>query len=228
MKKLFNYYLAIFGVLYVLFNIVSFVGGNGVYGASFWIGYLFITFAFIGQIVCSYFAFKSDDMKKMFYNVSLIKTSYTGMILSFIFGSLCMLIPMVPYWVGIILCAVVLAFNVIAVIKASAAIEIVSEIDNKIKIKTLFIKSLTVDAESLVALAKTEEIKAECKKVYEIVRYSDPMSHDALASVESEITVKFAALTEAVKADDASKVAETAKEVCVLVGERNNKCKLLK
>lgn len=75
--------------------------------------------------------------------------------------------------------------------------------------------------------AKTEAVKADCRKVYEAIRYSDPISNDALASVEGEISANFAALSEAVKADDAEKVAELADEVVILVGDRNRKCKLL-
>ena len=79
-----------------------------------------------------------------------------------------------------------------------------------------------------MASAKSEAVKAECKKVYEAIRYSDPMSNDALASVEGQITVKFAELSEAVKADNTEKITELANEVIILVGDRNKKCKLLK
>ena len=232
MKKAFKFYSAIWAVLLVLFNVISFVsvGWTGIekYTPSFWIGYIFITIAFIGQIICTYFALKDNDMKKTFYNISLISTSYTGLILSFIFGGLCMLISPLPYWVGIILCAIVLAFNITAVVKATAAIDIVGGIDEKIKESTLFIKSLTVDAESLMSRAKSEAVKAECKKVYEAVRYSDPMSSNALTSVESEITITFAKLSEAVVDDNFETVSEFTSEIIILLGDRNKKCKLLK
>lgn len=232
MKKVFKFYSIIWAVLLALFNIISFVSvgwaGISKYTPSFWIGYAFITISFIGQIVCAYFAFKDDDIKKTFYNVSLISTSYTGLILSFVFGGLCMIISTLPYWVGIILCAIVLAFNIIAVIKASAAIDIVSEIDNKVKTKTFFIKSLTVDAENLIARAKNETIKAGCKKVYEAVRHSDPMSNDALASIESEITTKFSTLVDAVVSENTESVVSLADEIIILLGDRNKKCRLLK
>lgn len=232
MKKTFKFYSVIWAVLFVLFNVISFVsvGWTGIekYTPSFWIGYVFITISFIGQLVCAYVALKDDDIKKTFYNISLISTSYTGLILSFVFGGLCMLISPLPYWVGIILCAIILGINIIAVVKASTAIDIVSGIDQKVKESTLFIKSLTVDAESLVSRAKSEDVKAACKKVYEAVRYSDPMSNSALASVESEITIKFAKLSDAVAADSAESVADIADELIILLGERNKKCKLLK
>ena len=79
-----------------------------------------------------------------------------------------------------------------------------------------------------MASAKSEAAKAECRKVYEAIRYSDPMSNDALASVESQITVKFAELSDAVKEDNVEQVAEIANEVIILLGDRNKKCKLLK
>lgn len=232
MKKVFKFYSAVWAVLLALFNVISFVsvGWAGIpkYTSSFWIGYVFITLSFIGQIVCAYFALKDDDIKKTFYNISLISTSYTGLILSFVFGGLCMIVSPLPYWVGIILCAIVLAINIITVVKASAVVDIVGEIDNKVKTKTFFIKSLTVDAESLISRAKSENIKAECKKVYEAVRYSDPMSNGALASIENDITIKFSKLSDAVVSEDSEAVVILADEITILLGDRNKKCKLLK
>lgn len=232
MKKVFKFYSAIWAILLALFNIISFVsvGWAGIpkYTPSFWIGYVFITLSFIGQIVCAYFALKDDNIKKTFYNISLISTSYTGLILSFVFGGLCMFVSPLPYWVGIILSAIVLAFNIITVVKASAVVDIVGEIDNKVKTKTFFIKSLTVDAESLISRAKSEAVKSECKKVFEAFRYSDPMSNTALASIESEITIKFAKLSDAVVDDDFETASNFADEIIILLGDRNKKCKLLK
>lgn len=232
MRKAFNYYIAAWAVLLALFNVISFVSvgwaGTAKYTASFWIGYIFITVEFFCQLICGYFALKDDDIKKTFYNISLVTTSYTGLILSFVLGGLCMIISPLPYWLGIILCAIVLCLNILAVIKAAAAVDIVSGLDAKVKENTLFIRSLTVDAESLMCRAKSEEIKAECKKVYEAVRYSDPMSNSALASIESEITIKFSDFLGAVVSDDFDVVAKSAKELVILIGERNKKCKLLK
>ena len=232
MKKVFQKYLILWAVLFVLFQVIAFIspGWSGVekYTASFWIGYVGITIAFVGQLACTYFALKESDLQKTFYNISLITTSYTGLILTLIFGGLCMLLSLLPYWVGTILCAAVLAFNIIAVVKAAIAIDEVSAIDEKIKTQTLFIKSLTVDAECLVARTKSEAVKAECKKVYEAVRYSDPLSSSALDSVESEITIKFSKLSDAVSSDNSEVVAELADDLVILIGERNKKCKLLK
>lgn len=231
MKKTLKYYSIIWGIVLILFNVISFVPAENLgverYTASFWIGYVFITLSFIGQYVCTCFALK-DELKKTFYRLSLVSTSYTGLILSFIFGGLCMLISVMPYWISVILCAVVLTFNVITVAMAATASEIESGIDEKIKTKTFFIKSLTVDAEDLIARAKSQDAKSACKKVYEAIRYSDPMSNDALSSVENEITYKMSKLQAAVMSDDSGSVASTADEILILLANRNSKCKLLK
>ena len=232
MKKGFKFYAIAWFILLALFNVIAFVSvgwtGQEKYTASFWIGYAFITLSFVGQLACAYSAFKADSAKKLFYNISLIRTSYIGLIVSFIVGGLCMLISPLPDWVGVIVCAIVLVANVLSVVKATAAIDEIERIDTKVKTQTFFIKSLTVDADTLMASAKSEAVKAECRKVYEAIRYSDPMSNDALASVEGQITVKFAELSEAVMADDAESVTEIANNVVVLIGDRNKKCKLLK
>lgn len=232
MKKKFSLYIIAWLVLLALFNVIAFVSVGWAdqkkYTPSFWTGYVFITIMFIGQFICSYAAFKADCGKKSyykFYNISLIRISYIGLIVSFIVGGLCMLISPLPYWAGVTVCAIILAVNVLSVIKAIAAM---NDIEAKIKTQTFFIKSLTVDADTLMASAKSDVAKAECRKVYEAIRYSDPMSNDALLAVEGQIIVKFAEFSDAVKADDAQKVAEIANECIILVGDRNKKCKLLK
>ena len=96
------------------------------------------------------------------------------------------------------------------------------------KIQTAFIKNLTVDAEGILARAKSDEIKAECKKVYEAIRYSDPMSNEALSVIEAKITVKMDEFATAVGTDDTGKIKEIADELMILVGDRNRKCKGIK
>ena len=232
MKKRFSFYAISWAVLLALFNVIAFVSLGWIwfekYDAAFWIGYAFITATFLGQLVCAWFALKEESAAKLFYKVSLITTSYIGLIVTFVIGGLCMLISPLPYWVGIIACSIVLTVNILAVMKAAAAIEEVQKIDEKIKVQTAFIKMLTLDAESLMSCAKSETVKAECKKVYEAIRYSDPTSNNALATVESEITIKFAKLAEAVKDDNFEEILTLEDEIIVLLGDRNKKCRLLK
>ena len=157
-----------------------------------------------------------------------MSVSWTAAVIIAVLGAALMLIPGCPAWVAAAVCVVAFALNAIAVLKAVWASGEVQRIDEKVKAQTAFIKNLTVDAESILARAKSEEVKADCRKVYEAVRYSDPMSNEALSVIEAKITVKLDELSSAVAADDAEKVKEIANDLVLLVGDRNKKCKALK
>lgn len=232
MNKNFKYYAGIWAILLVIFNIATFVSPNEAagmikFGGAFWVGYIFITLAFIGQLAVSFFAFNTKNMQKFFYKVSLIRISWTGLILTLIFGVLSMVIPNLPNWIGIIACFAVLGFNAISLAKANIAADLVSETDDKIKAQTSFIKTLTVEVESLMSRAQNETAKTTAKKVYEAVRYSDPMSNDGISGIESEIAIKFNQFAGAITANS-DDIATIADELIVLITDRNKRCKVTK
>lgn len=233
MKKYFKYYSICWAIALVVFNVITFVVTNETVGlssvgSSFWVGYAFVTIVFIGNLICSLIFFKEENKGKVFLNIPIINFAYSALIVSLIVGAVAMAVPQIPYWIGIIVDVLVLAFYAIAIVKASAAANIVNGVEQKVKAQTFFVKSLTVDADSLMARAKSDEMKAETKKVYEAIRYSDPMSNDALIDVEQRIKEKLDALTDAVIADDLVSTETCTKQIITLITERNNKCKTLK
>ena len=232
MKNLFKTYIIVWAIALAVFNAVAFISASLIspdgFTVSFWIGYAFITVAFVGQIICANVAFKAESAKKKFLNIPLVSISYTGLIVMLIAGLICMFVPVIPYWVGIIIAVLVLSLTAISVFKAKAAADIVTEVEEKVKTKTFFIKSLAVDANTVMEGAKSEAVKAECNRVYEAIRYSDPMSSDALSETESQITLKFNEFSEAVKDDNDESVKAVADELIVLINDRDKKCKLLK
>jgi len=224
-------------LIFALFNAVCFISPNVVTHAgtvytkldgAFWAGYIFITCAFVGMLISMFYAFKAGSLQRLFYNIPLIRIGYAGLIVMLIVGGSAMAIPNLPFWVGIIVCALVLIFTDVALVKADTAAEVVEDIDNKVKAQTAFVKQLTVEAEGLMNSAKSDAVKTACKKVYEAVRYSDPMSNEALAVIEAKITVKIDEFKSAVAADDAEKAVALSDEVILLVKERNAKCKAMK
>lgn len=233
MKKYFKYYGICWAIALLVFNVITFVAANETVGLasvspSFWVGYTFITIAFIGNLICSLLFFKEENKGKVFLNIPIINLAYSVLIVSLVVGAVAMAVPQIPYWIGVIVDVFVLAFYVIAIVKASAAADIVHDVEQKVKVQTFFIKSLTVDADSLMARAKSDEMKAETKKVYEAIRYSDPMSNDALASIENQIQNEFNAFADAVKNNDIDLAKSSASELVILINDRNKKCKLLK
>lgn len=233
MIKIFKFYALCWTISLILFNIICFVTPNEVagiskFGGAFWVGYIFITIAFMGQLACAYIAFREDSLKKLFYNLPLITISYSGLIVTVIFGSLFMAIPNMPKWVGIIVCMLVLAFNVVAVLKASAAATIVADVDEQVIAQRQFIKSLAFDAENLVNRAKSDAIKSDCKKVFEAIKYSDPVSSEGLSVIEAKITVRMEGLSKAVDKGNVEATRTASEDVIAMIKERNNQCKSLK
>ena len=218
-------YIGFWAILFVVFQAISFISPGWIdiekYTSSFWIGYAFISISFIGQLICSLTALNEENLTKLFYKIPLIRISYTGLIVSFVLGGACMLLSLLPYWIGALVAVIVLAVTALSVLKASAAADIVAEIDNKISTQTFFIRNLTVEAENLMSREKSPENKAICKKVYEALRYSDPMSCDALSEIEGKIEAQFTVFSSSVSAN-------AAEELLLLITERNRKCKLLK
>lgn len=230
MNRNFKYYIAAWAVLAVIFNVIAFatpaVAGASKFDGAFWSGYVLIMLALIGQLVCAYFALKVKSKEQIFLRLSLVTVSYSALILSFVVGAACMLIPNLPNWVGIILCALILGFTAVSVIKANAAVELVHETDARVKEKMAFIRMMTVEADNLMARTQNGEAKAMCKKVYEALRYSDPMSCNALSGTEAEISEKFSAFSAAVK--NGENASELADELIALIGDRNRMCKVMK
>ena len=70
-------YILIWTILLVVFNAVVFLvrpvfpGYVIHYDARFWIAWVFIIAAYIGNLVCANLAFQAENLKKMFYNMPL-------------------------------------------------------------------------------------------------------------------------------------------------------------
>ena len=233
MKKSFGVYGIIWAIYLAVFNVIVFVtpseiGGASKFEYSFWVGYIFITIAFLGQLACAFVTFKSENLKKLFYNIPLLSISYGGLVAMLIVGSIFMTIPVLSEWIAIIVCVIILAFNAVAIIKATAVAGTVSGIDKKIKAEAFFIKSLAVEAQDLITSAKNDELRDEAKKVYEEIRYSDPVAKEELSEIDFRIQRQFVAFSDAIKTEDVELAKEMANVLIEIIKTRNGKCKLLK
>lgn len=232
MGKDFKYYITVWSLFFVIYNVVLFalpneVAGMSKYGGAFWAGYVFIILAFAGQLLCAYFAFKSENAEKVFLHLPLVTISYSTLITSMILGTACIIIPNLPNWIGIIVCVLVLGINAISVIGAKTAAEMVIRVQENTQLKVAFIKALVADTEALKNRASSLEARKAIQKVYEVARYSDPVSHDTLDSLESRIIACFHNFSDAV-IQDGSNMETLADEMVTLLNDRNKKCKLLK
>lgn len=235
MKKNFKYFGIIWIVGFLLFNAITFLIPNEVFGITrfdkgvFWIAYALITLSFIAQLVIAYIFMKDDFGEKTFLRVSLLKIGCSSIIVSVLVGIVFMLLPVIPTWIGAIICIIVVCGFAISAVKATAVANIVLDVGNKVKTKTAFIRTAVVEAENILARASTNEIKLEVKKVYEALKYSDPMSDYAIDDIEQEIYEELKALRQAVvNNNDSAIVLKIVTDLLLNIKERNSKCKALK
>jgi len=230
MKAAIKTYSIVIAILLVIFNLIAFIApgwaGAEKYSGSFWIGYIAITLAFVIDYAITYVSLKNSDSKqKLFYNIPIVYISYCSLIACIIVGVLCMLNSNMPIWLAIITSVIAIGINAIAILRAKATIDIVETIDNQVKEKTSFIRDLTAQAKSLSSIASSPEAKDACNKVYEALRFSDPMSSEAVSKLEQEIAEKFAAFTDAVKTKDEALIQNFTNELMDVIASRNDLCK---
>ena len=227
MNKNFKIYAIIWVIAIITFNIIAFITPT-IKASSFWVGYVLITVMFIVQLVCSYSFTKQYTKDKVFLNIPILTISYIALFISIIVGTVFMVITKLPIWIAIIISLIVTAFYLIAIISMKPAIEAIDNTDTKVKTQTFFIKSLTIDAQTLIAKAQNTEIKYLANKIYEAIRYSDPKSSKALTSCESAITLKFKEFEKSVIENNLELAEKISNELIILINDRNQKCKLLK
>lgn len=234
MKKGLTYYSIAWAICLVVFNILTFVMPHAIGNfdwyqhPSFWIGYGFVMLSFIVQLLIGIKMFASEKAEKIFLRLSLQKISYSALLTSLVVGAVFMTVPVLPEWIAAIVCVVVTGYYSIAYLKGAAAIDYVEKIGENVKKKTALMRGLITESESLMAYAKTDAATSSTKKVYEALRYSDPMSDDKLYYIEKEISDAYSRFADSVKTANDEGLEAQADKLCILINDRNNKCKLLK
>lgn len=234
MKKNFKYFGIIWLVGLIIFNAVTFLVPSEIFGVTrfdkpvFWIAYVVITLSFIAQLITAYKFIKEDSNEKMFLNIPLLRTGYGAVAISVSVGVAFMRFPVLPTWIGAIVCLLIAGYFIIACLNASTVANVVADIDKKVKTRTAFMRMAIVEAENILTRATTHEINLEVKKVYEALKYSDPMSNPALDDIEQEIDNGLKNLNKAVMDNDEQKVLDTVTNLLLKIKERNSKCKMLK
>lgn len=228
MKKSTVFTGIIFIISAAIYNIVVFVAFNGS-TAKFWCGYAFTMAAFLLQILFAFIAFgKADSLKKTFLGLPVAELGLTYLILQLILGLIVMFVPVITAKIGSAASAVLLGIYLIAIISAAAGRNMVTEAETKVQSKTFRIKAILSDVESMTLAADDALLKKSLKMLEDVIRYSDPISSDALAYIENKIEAKVAELGEIVNTGNIEQAEEICKAIELLFNERNKKSKLAK
>ena len=220
-----------FGLIYVIllgvFNLLVFTISKS-RNDVFWLSYGFMTLAFVVQIVSMFLSFKSADVETAFFGIPLASFSVFYLGAELVIGALFMIFQMASLTLALVIQVLVLAvFSIIAIISLLSR-DTVQQISDNVKEHVSNLKSVLVDIEMLMDGCTDPELKASLRKLSETVKYSDPISNEAVADVEQRIMRKISELR--INIDD-NQIAD-AKQSCAdlerLYVERNKKLAISK
>lgn len=232
MKNYRKTYCIIWCLMAALFNLIVFLSPAGRIAMkaslpTFWVGYGSVMAALLVQLVCSLRVLAGTSAEKMFLRVPVLRLAQGCLILSALLGGVCMAVPILPDWLATVAAAAVLVFYIIALLNATIAGDLVAERHRQVADKTALMYSLRDGVQRLVARAGDEADRAACEKLYEALRYSDPMTSDVVAIYDARLSDKCAQLREAVL-HGGGDVQALAEEALLLLEERNMKCRMSK
>ena len=230
MKKGKKFYLITWVVAVLVFNLIMFLLPDKLIDpteGSFWVIYITVTLSFLGQAACSFFYAQKKDKKERFLLIPIVYVSYIALLMTLLLALEALTLQFLPLWFNVIVAVVVLAYYAFAVFRTLAAAEMVMEVEKKVEQSTEFIRMMTAKAKALEESAP-EEFCPLVKKIYESLRYSDPMSSGAVAELDAKIREKYELFTDAIKKNAKTEAEEFAEELCVQIKERNEVCKVSK
>ena len=217
------------GVLLVLYILVAFLIPF-VHTATFWVSFVFTLIAFGVVGAAFYIAFiKNPDAKSRFYGFPIAKIGAIYGLVQLIAGMLFMaLAALVPAWVAVLVYAIALGAAVIGLISAEAVAEEIHNQDAKLKKDVTLMRSLQSKLNQMAAQCDNPDAAAEVKRFAEEMRYSDPVSSEALADIEADLAAAVDELQSAAVDGDSASVKQLCRKASGILAERNRLCKLNK
>ena len=217
------------GVLLVLYILVAFLIPF-VHTATFWVSFVFTLIAFTVVAASMYIAFaKNPDARSKFYGFPIAKIGAIyglgQLITSLIFMALS---QWVPVWAAILVYAIALGAAVIGLISAEAVVEQIQVQDVKLKKDVALMRSLQSKLNQMAAQCDNPDAAAAVRKFAEELRYSDPVSSDALAEIERDLSAAVDELQAAVVDGDREATRQLYRKASAILAERNRLCKLNK
>lgn len=222
-------WIAGMGVLLILYILVAFLIPF-VHTATFWVSFVFTIIAFGVVAAAFYIAFvKHPDAKSKFYGFPIAKIGAIYGLMQLIAGIIFMALAVyAPVWVAVLVFAIALGAAVIGLISAEAVVEEIRVQDVKLKKDVALMRGLQSKLNQMAAQCDNPDAAAAVQKFAEELRYSDPVSSDALAEIEADLSAAVDELQSAIVDSDGNAIKQLCRKATAILSERNRLCKLNK
>ena len=213
----------IYFVIFVAYNLFVFLIFKN-YNNIFWISYVFMIIVYLIHIGCTFYIGKNLTVRAAFFGISLFSFSvyfaFAELFVSFVFM---IFRTSANVRVAVLIQSLLLCIFVVIAVVSLMTRDVVSDVDKKIKENVGNIRGLNVDVEMLIQRCTDTETTSALNKLSEIIKYSNPMSTNAVATQDQMIMQYMPELRMAFDSDDMEKVKDLCKKLELLFIERNKK-----
>ena len=223
-KKTLILFSIIYVVVFAVMNMLVFFVFNEKNNV-FWISYGFMCAAFVIQIVSMFLAVKALEVEAVFFGIPLVSISLFYFFAAVFISAVFMIFQNAPVKLAIALQVIVLAVYLVIALMAR---DTVQDVNDNIKVSVVAIRSMQADVETLKAQAQDPALKEKLRKLSETIRYSDPMSNDAVTDIEGRIMQALNELRIFCENGQNADAAKKCGEIEVLFLQRNNLLKATK
>lgn len=229
MKKNAIRWWVVLGVVLVVYNVLAFALPFPK-TAVFAVSYLFTMIAILAQIYVIRTAFyRGEGVKSKFYGFPIAKLGVIYLAVQLIAGLVFMALGLiVPVWLPLALYVVLLGIAAAGFVAADAARDEVVRQEVKLEKDVSRMREFQAKGRALVALNQVSEAARPLEKLAEDLRFSDPVSSEALTEIEDQLAECLAQLQEAVSAQKTEQILSVCQEAEHILAERNQLCKLSK
>lgn len=226
-KKSIGMSLVVFGIIFAVYNLLVFMILTPKTGV-FWMSYGFMVLAFGLQLVGMYLSFKEWSVQAVFFGIPLAQFTLFYFFAELFMSIVFMIFQTINWKIPLVLQLVLLAIYAVVAIVSVAGRDVAVEVKDNYQSKAASMKLNVVDVQMLVDEVKDPELKAQLRKLAEAIRYSDPMSHEAIADVEAQIHQEMFALQAFCQDQDIDAAKSSCARLQRLYVERNRKLLAIK
>ena len=197
--------------------------------ATFWLSYAFAVIAIAVQIYAYPKAFDGPSVKSKFYGFPLARVSTIYLIAQLVLSLIFMVASKwVPAWIPVVLFALLLGVTAIGFIAADTMKDEIERQDVVHKANVTTMRALQSKAVFVAGQCEDAETKKALDAFAEALRFSDPVSSDALVDIEENLTGLVEELGNAVLDKDFEAARTLCAKASTLLADRNRMCKLNK
>lgn len=218
---------SIYLIVFAVFNLLVFVIAKEK-NSVFWMSYAFMCFAFIVQIVSMFLALRSLETETVFMGIPLASLSMYYFFAAIFVGAVFMFFQNASFKLALVLQVLILAIYTVAAILALMSRDIVQDVNDNLKESVEAVKTLNVNIEVFIPQVSDPALKKALKKVSETVKYSDPMSNEAVADIEEQIMQTVNELRINIEHNNNAEAIQICKDMEVLFLQRNSLLKATK